>query len=254
MADTTRSYSKDNDNRGKSRAPLEAAQILFSHPAVDSIMGKLVVPINPDEITWSYGLKTQTYPTYGGEVVQILSMNVGEMSVSGTLRSYKQMERIYQWFLTYMQQATQGRNSASYDMTPVEFEYLARGWKFKIMPYQVPGFKYGRDVVAPSWKIGASVVEFDDNFENIVLSQAQFNGIAAGKGFEPFGTVTAGIGYDSQNPWSQPYDGQNKYWDERKQKMVSDYQDMLEAWISNKDTVATELTADYSKPVYLKGK
>jgi hypothetical protein len=254
MADTTRSYAKENDPKGKARAAQESAQIIFSHPGVDSMMGKLIVPIKPDEITWSYGLNTQTYPTYGGEVVQILSMNVGDMSVTGTLRSYKQMERVYSWFLSYMQQATQGRNSASYDMTPVEFEYLARGWKFKIMPNQLPGFKYGREVVAPSWKISASVVEVDDDFQNIVLSQGQFNGIASGAGFEPFGKVTAGIGYDNQNPWSQPYDGQNKLWDDRKKKMVSDYQDMLQAWVTNKDTVASELTADYSKPVYLKGK
>lgn len=247
MADPNKSYYRNK--------PAESTELIFSHPAVDAKLGKLVVPIKPDQITWSYNLVTASYPTYGGEVVQILAMNVGDMTVAGTLRSYKQMESVYKWFYMYMQFATQGRgdSSISYDMRPVEMTYLERGWKFDIMPYQLPGFKYGRDVVAPVWRVQAAVVEASEDFKNVALSDSQFNGIAAEGDFDPFGSVTAGIGYDDQNPWSQPYDATDAIWDSKKKKLVDDYQGMLAAWQNNKDDITHELSPDWSKPKFLKG-
>ena len=42
-------------------------KLKFSHPKMDD----LFVPVKPNEISWSYGLNTANYSTYGGEVIQI---------------------------------------------------------------------------------------------------------------------------------------------------------------------------------------
>jgi hypothetical protein len=105
--------------------------VTFSHHS----MSDLNLYVNPDSIVWSYGLNTQNYPTFGGEVVQILSMFIEDMTITGTVSSYRSMERIYKWFVAYMQNATQGKNQA-YDTTPITFRYNTRVWKFLIQPNQ----------------------------------------------------------------------------------------------------------------------
>lgn len=182
----------------------DKAQVIFSHPAVSSQLGDLVVYLRPDEIVWAYGLNTANFPTYGGEVVQILSMYFDDMTISGTTRSYQEMEDIYRWFLTYIQTATAGvKGDSPFDQRPVSFSYPHRGWQFDIIPKALPGFQYGRDVVAPTWQVVAAVAEPDGELKDIILDDASFEALTTGD-VEPFGTVTAEIGYKQDNPFSAP--------------------------------------------------
>jgi hypothetical protein len=175
-------------------------EIIFRHPTMND---PLLVKVKPDEITWSYELNTKNYPTYGGEVVQILSMAVGDLTIKGTVGTYAEMEYIYSWFINYMQNATQGRGRAnSYDTRPVTMEYVYRQWKFSIYPTSLPGFRYGKDVVAPTWTLTAAVSEYSDTFKDAILNDQQFAGEAKADGFEPFGTATGDVGYKTENKWS----------------------------------------------------
>src|ERR1700756_3668718 len=92
------------------------AVCIFHH---DFISPDLYVQTGADNINWTYTLNTQRYPTYGGEVVQILSCFIDTLTITGTLpriqsrdqgapRSDAGMEDIYQYFLQYMQIASQG--------------------------------------------------------------------------------------------------------------------------------------------------
>ena len=56
------------------------AYLVFRHP---SLRRRLYVTHGATEIRWSYNLNTVTTPTYGGEVVQILSAYVGPMTITG---------------------------------------------------------------------------------------------------------------------------------------------------------------------------
>jgi hypothetical protein len=62
------------------------ASCTFYHPDIPSSNdGRrpgpyLTVDTGLDEASWSYNLNTVAFPTYGGEVVQILSCNVGELT------------------------------------------------------------------------------------------------------------------------------------------------------------------------------
>lgn len=149
----------------------------FYHPDIPATKDRpgpyLSVPSGLDEASWSYNLNTTTFPTYGGEVVQILSCNIGELTVMGTLPSYRAMERVYSYFTYYLQIATQGRSPdpdtgrTAYNQTPITFSYPERGWEFKIVPTALKRFKYGNDVVAPSWGIVAHVVDHGNDLHSI---------------------------------------------------------------------------------------
>src|SRR5579884_427636 len=80
--------------------------VFFAHPQ----LGTLSIDDGVDEIQWAYNLNTATFPTYGGEVIQILSVFIDDVTIGGTVATYHQMEAIYRFFAAYMQIATQGRN------------------------------------------------------------------------------------------------------------------------------------------------
>jgi hypothetical protein len=160
--------------------------------------GSLVVPTGANTIKWGYGLNTVTYQTYGGEVVQILSAYITDMNIGGDVQSYYQMEDIYLWFLVYMNVATQGPNDpgqpgvSSFNEEPVNMWYPHREWNFQLRPKALPGLHMGRDVVAPTWQMTASVVEADVDAEAFTLQGAM----------EGLKEIQAGIGYEEENPFS----------------------------------------------------
>jgi hypothetical protein len=163
-----------------------------------------------DEASWSYNLNTTTFPTYGGEVVQILSCNVGELTVTGTLPNYRAMERVYSYFAYYLQIATQGRSKdavsgkTSYNQKPMTFTYAERGWTFQIMPTKLKRFKYGNDVVAPSWGITAHIVDHTDDLHDIKeFTKSQVLDEFLKSDGETF-NLEGKIGFLAENPFSAP--------------------------------------------------
>jgi hypothetical protein len=138
------------------------ATVNFSHPTI----GSLSIDTGIDAASWAYGLNTQNYPTYGGEVIQILSVYIDDLTLMGTVSTYAQLEAIFQYFVKYMSIATQGTNSnatqnglSSYNLDPVVFTYGERNWSFKLYPLSAPGFTYNLETSAPQWQIQAHVVD-----------------------------------------------------------------------------------------------
>lgn len=134
--------------------------ITFTH----SYAGTLTIDTGVDMSRWGYGLNTQTYPTYGGEVVQILSVYIDDLTLTGTVSSYAQLETIYRYFAKYLIAATQGHNKTavaneSYNLDPMIFTYGARNWKFFIYPKSVPGFAMEMGAVGPQWQLQAHVID-----------------------------------------------------------------------------------------------
>jgi hypothetical protein len=228
--------------------------LIFSHPALSD---DLEIDVKPDSITWSYNLNTTNYPTFGGEVVQILSMFVEDMTITGMVSSYKKMEKIYGWFVAYMQRATQGKTQA-YDTTPVTVYYPHRGWKFLIQPKSTPGFQYGRDVVAPTWSVTAAVVESPDSFQATLKSDIEQKAMQD-EGFQPFGTATARIGYSAFNPWSAPNtgktykEGATREYYAQQGDANGPFNSFMKSWVEGGATFAEAMAATSSKPALLSG-
>ncbi len=199
---------------------MDRFDIYFTHPQVQNLMlgdalakqfrshvrpciqkdGSLRISTGANQITWGYGLNTMTYQTYGGEVVQILSAYIDDLSIGGDVQSYAMMEDIYIWFLLYMSVATQGAGDAgqpgvsSYSEEPVTMYYPHRQWTFSIKPKALPGLRMARDVVAPTWQMTAAVVEADPEVEAFTLAGAM----------EGLKEIQAGIGFEEENPFSSP--------------------------------------------------
>lgn len=160
----------------------------------------LVVSTGANQISWGYNLNTQAYATYAGEVVQVLSTNIDDLQILGEIRSYAEMETIYSWFLQYMLKATQGYAGDKYQETPVVMQYPERGWTLSIKPIQMPGMRYGRDVIIPQWRLRASVVDPDPAMDTLTVD---FSKDATGQ-LNEVGRMTADIGYRRKNPFSDP--------------------------------------------------
>jgi hypothetical protein len=170
--------------------------ITFSHPQVS---GTLTVDTGANDIAWAYTLNTSTYPTYAGEVVQVLSTSIENLNISGEVRSVAEMERIYHWFLQYMQIATQGRDGTNYSEYAVKMDYPERGWTLYIQPIALPGLHYGRDVVVPTWQVQAHVLDPDPKMTELTIDAALNPELDQFKN-----ALTADIGFREYNPYSDP--------------------------------------------------
>jgi hypothetical protein len=189
--------------------------IVFYHPAIrpskdGSRPGPYLVVKGIDEISWGYTLNTSTYPTYGGEVVQVLSTRVDDLEIRGTVRNYAKQEAIYSYFAYYLQIATQGRSETTiagetaFNQTPMTVVYYERNWNFKIIVKGLPGFRQGREVVAPEWRIQAHVVDDSEDLHS-VKEFTQHKVLddflkSEGDSFD----LTGRIGFIADNPFSSP--------------------------------------------------
>lgn len=195
--------------------------ISFQHNQV----GALDIDNGIDDVAWGYRLNTATFPTYGGEVVQILSVYIDDVTFKGSVTTYNQMEAIYSYFVSYLQIATQGRNPSpnigdsvsgtAYNLEPIYVSYPHRDWYFKVYPKNVPGFLLGKMVVAPTWQMSAFVIDDSPDLSLIkegiqALATAQLidkstltlNGeISPSQGnpdTDPFETYTSSIAHQQQ--------------------------------------------------------
>jgi hypothetical protein len=199
--------------------------VVFYHK--DVVPKELTVTTGANQITWGYGLNTQTVPTYGGEVVQILSAYVDDLVVSGEVGSYAQQQEIYSWFLQYMQIASQGNDPANpnFNEHPIDFRYPERGWHLLVRVNQLPGFRQATETVAPAWQIQAAVVEPDQAMNKYTLETAEANGF-------DFNRLHGGIGYDEDNPFTNAFAHGSKYDPQQYEGKITDfYQTLLPSYL-----------------------
>lgn len=181
-------------------------RVIFYHP----IVGTLTVHTGIDSIQWGYELNTVNFPTYGGEVVQILSCYVDDLNVRGTLRNYIEMEQTYQYFLNYIRGASA---DGTRNETPMKFTYPHRGWDFDIFVTQAPGYRKARDLTAPEWQINAFVVDQANDVESLkelVIEEASIkaNIGSSDPNFDENFSLQGKIYFTADNPFSDPFTDQ----------------------------------------------
>lgn len=228
--------------------------VYFSHPNVNEIMGgPLAIETGANQITWGYGLNYKTTPTYGGEVVQILSAYTDDLEVQGEVAMIKDrtdaqgqpiagLERIYKWFLSYLQIATQNSEQADgispFNQQPILFTYPERGWAHLIQVKELPGFRYGREQVVPEYRIRAHVVVQDDGLNDLIKEKAHLDARQK-QGFDvaAFDRVSAGIGYVKENPFSDPFPNVSPdLYDEKTRDMYKQLGDYFTSFIQSYTT------------------
>lgn len=190
---------------GRPRPNDESTVVIFSHPSSSK---PLAVHTGIDQISWGYGMNTANFPTYGGEVVQILSCYIEDLQIQGTLRNYKEMQTVYDFFLRFIDNAGGGNSVDAAgqrlrDETPMKFYYPHRNWDFDIFVKEAPGYRRGRDVVAPTWKITAHIVDHAGNandLASLIRTEAEFKSFSNGESFDLEGKMF----WKDENPFSDP--------------------------------------------------
>lgn len=180
--------------------------VIFSHPVIDAdpAFGPLYIHSGANAIKWAYTLNTQSYPTIGGEVTQILSAFVGPLQIQGQTaglatnqanklpagsvpgwsgrnlpngtKNYTpnhELAAIIRWFLYYLEIAgSTTRGNQRRNEVAITFTYPNRGWSFYIQVTGLNGFRYDRDVISPVWGIDAEIIS--DNalnfFQGVTMS------------------------------------------------------------------------------------
>jgi hypothetical protein len=187
--------------------------IEFEHPD----LGTLVVRTGVDRVAWGYSLNVAVFPTYAGEVVQILSCYVDDLEITGTIQTYDDMLTLYTYFLKYVQLATQGDprrgqevGDTSFNEFPMKMRYPHRGWEFEIMPTGVPGFRKGREVVAPEWRLQAYVADEAGDageIKELIVREVEIkNAIGStDPNFDENFGLQGKIRFTDENPFSDPW-------------------------------------------------
>lgn len=172
-----------------------ARGVVFSHP---NIKGDLVVRLAPTDVQWSYQLNTSVQNTYGGQVVQVLSVAFDKLTITGKFgkegphgvkkengryvrRTSSDWNTKYtygvgliqmtEWFKEYFQLASQGeKGSGSYNEKPVSVTYQGgigkipvdegkSEIKWQVYPVSFPSYKRSNEDFAPEWRIECEVYE-----------------------------------------------------------------------------------------------
>lgn len=183
---------------------MSSTQLLFHHELVNNGV-PLVVTTGIDEVSWAYALNTAQFPTYGGEVVQILSVFIDDLEITGTARTYGETEAIYSFFMKYFTVATQGSEAADqdkYTQVPMIMEYGHRGWVFEIQPKEAPGFTYATETVAPRWQLKAHVVDKTPDVKK--LQDLVVQELVSKEKFSLKGVISPQSGDPGQNPFIAP--------------------------------------------------
>jgi len=170
-------------------------------------VGTLSIYTGMDQISWGYELNTANFPTYGGEVVQILSCYVDDLTVQGTTATYEDMEKIYEYFLNYLKLASASTRGEL--EIPMRFRYPTRGWEFEIIITELPGYRKSREMTATEWMIRAFIVDTTSHdvadLKDTIIHEVDIQNILGedNKINENFG-LEGKIQFIDENPFSDP--------------------------------------------------
>ncbi len=152
-----------------------------------------VVRTNPNYISYSYSLRTKTFETYGGKVVQILGVNYetlqieiesgSKKTVNGKPGGYEYFRSVIKWF---KETSLWQRNTKN----PIRFTYPARN--------------YVLDVFLKSLSIADDLQNVTRPLQIEMEIENDFTGILAGDLINSeLRYYQDGIGYES-NPYNDP--------------------------------------------------
>ena len=174
----------------------------------------LIVP--PSGISWTYSLRTKIEDTYGGQVIQILGVQIDNFKLSGYVPTgfwgknnnyLKGSGDLYQYYQDENSADQNGlvhvanffrdffslKSQNSYITNNMVFSYPHYGWSgtssIKIIPYDFPRVRISNDEILPQWELECSIVEFlSSHFVSQATTAAkkQLNYLPEGIGFTKF--------------------------------------------------------------------
>jgi hypothetical protein len=195
---------------GGFRDPKLKCQFICESPGMQNEGQPAIIELDlaPSGVSWDYDLRTQVYNTIGGQVIQILGVDIKNVKITGRFgfeswfgkkfdgnawtSLYHQDESIGKdtqyiwnndssiknglmqmahWFRAYFKIVTQ----SSYDQFPMYFSYPHRGWWWPIRPKSFPTIRFSQEDFGPVWTVEADYLQYlqDTRIEGDILSQVQ---------------------------------------------------------------------------------
>lgn len=135
-------------------------------------------PVNPNDIQWGYVLNTNVEETYGGRVVQILSVKIEEMTIKGEIGKggWNGLNQMIQ-FITNMlvdQKVTQ---------KPGVFFLPSRNWRFSVYATSLP-IRDSVTNVSYEYELKFQVQEDISQLVSSGLKNAEISRLKEGIGYE----------------------------------------------------------------------
>lgn len=183
----------------------------------------LIVP--PDSISWSYSLRTVVEDTYGGQVIQILGVQIDNFKLSGYIpKGFWGLQNNYfneatdqEYYIgeenafkngivhlaNFFRDFFASKTQNSFSTENMKFEYPHYGWTgnkaIAIIPFEFPKIRLANDEILPEWELECSVVEYkSSHFEGKVSKAAKTN-LA-----DRFNNLGEGVGFAKFIEWSDP--------------------------------------------------
>jgi hypothetical protein len=180
----------------------------------------LIVP--PNSISWTYSLRTKIEDTYGGQVIQILGVQIDNFKLSGYIpdgfwgrdnnyydksdgipyfedkenarkNGIVHLANFFRDFFAY-------KSQNSFSTENMQFHYPHYGWtgeekSIKIIPYDFPRVRIANDEILPEWELECSLVEY---LSSHFVSQATKTAT------NQLQYLKSGIGFIDFIQWSDP--------------------------------------------------
>lgn len=152
-----------------------------------------IVRTNPNYISYSYSLRTQTYPTYGGKVVQILGVNYGTLQIeieSGSQKTVNGQPGAYAYFRSVIQWFKETSLWQRNTKRPIRFTYPERNYVLDVFLKNLAVADDLQNVLRPL----QIELEIEDDFTGLLTGDIVDNEL---------NYFQDGIGYED-NPYNDP--------------------------------------------------
>lgn len=135
-------------------------------------------PVNPNEVQWGYVLNTNVEETYGGRVVQILSVKIEEMTIKGEIGKggWEGLNTLTQFMTTMLVEQKMSQK-------PGVFFLPSRNWRFSVYATSLPI----RDTavnVSYEYEMKLQVQEDISQLVSTGLKNAEISRLKEGIGYE----------------------------------------------------------------------
>lgn len=151
-----------------------------------AMLGDYSFRLDPEDISWTFGVKTKVTYTIGGKVVQVFGTQLGPMTLSGSfgVGGFDAQEKFIAKMAALAEEQGKGLNE------PHRFLFPFRGWDFKVYirnvstPDGAMSMHASPDVVNPRWSLTLHVVEENGGLKK-VATDAYIKRLSEGIGWHP---------------------------------------------------------------------
>lgn len=142
--------------------------------------------VDPENISWSFGVKTKVTYTIGGKVVQVYGTQIGPMTLSGSfgLGGFEEQERFLKKMTALAKAQGEGTNK------PYRFLFPQRNWDFKVFIRSVAtpdgslSMHVSPEIIDPRWVLTLHIVEENAGLKKIA-TDAYIARLSEGIGWHP---------------------------------------------------------------------